>query len=73
MIDNSGYILISPTLDNTGKFFGEVEGAVMHSMLVENLFEEIKVYDFQGLCFNESAKSSDVGRLVTVNITTIAI
>ncbi|XP_065166775.1 voltage-dependent calcium channel subunit alpha-2/delta-3-like [Atheta coriaria] len=65
VIDNSGYILISPTLDNTGKFFGEVEGAVMHSMLVENLFEEIKVYDFQGLCFNESAKSSDVGRLVT--------
>lgn len=39
-------------MNDTGKFFGEVEGAVMEVMVKEQIFDRITVYDYQGLCKN---------------------
>ena len=39
-------------MNDTGKFFGEVEGAVMETMVEENIFDRITIYDYQGLCKN---------------------
>jgi hypothetical protein len=53
VIDNNGYIVISEANPNdTGKFFGEVEGAIMEVMVENNIFSRITVYDYQGLCLN---------------------
>lgn len=53
MIDNNGYIVISENnTEDTGRFFGEIEGTVMEVMVEEKIFNRISVYDYQGLCIN---------------------
>jgi voltage-dependent calcium channel alpha-2/delta-3 len=55
VIDYNGYILISEDNRNdTGRFFGEVEGAIMEMMVKEQVFDKITIYDYQGLCMNET-------------------
>ncbi|KAL1493158.1 hypothetical protein ABEB36_011269 [Hypothenemus hampei] len=49
IIDNSGYILVSQNND-TGKFFGEIEGDIMESMLDNKIFSMKTIYDYQALC-----------------------
>lgn len=39
---------------NTGRFFGEIEGSIMEVMVNEGVFNRITVYDYQGLCKNET-------------------
>lgn len=55
MIDNNGYVLISEAnMSNTGRFFGELEGSIMEVMVNKGVFNRITVYDYQGLCKNET-------------------
>lgn len=49
MIDHNGYILLSEQND-TGRFFGEVEGAIMSSLVEMNIFKLLVVYDLQAFC-----------------------
>lgn len=50
IIDNNGYIILSENSNDTGRFFGEIEGAVLKEMVDWEVFQEVKVYDLQGLC-----------------------
>lgn len=51
LLDSSGYVVLSyTTLEDTGKFFGEVQPAVMDAMLNMSFFEKVTIYDFQALC-----------------------
>lgn len=53
MIDNNGYIVISErSIEDTGRFFGELEKPTMESMLQANIFKRLIIYDLQGLCKN---------------------
>jgi hypothetical protein len=55
VVDYNGYILISEDNKNdTGRFFGEVEGAIMEMLVNEKVFDKITIYDYQGLCKNET-------------------
>lgn len=55
MLDNNGYILISEdNANDTGRFFGEIEGAIMDVMVKGGVYRKITVYDYQGLCRNET-------------------
>lgn len=64
VIDNNGYIILSESSNNTGRFFGEVEGAIMESMVEAKIFKEIVVYDLQGLCIENKQISSSASDLV---------
>lgn len=59
MIDNNGYIVVSETQNDTGKFFGSVNGGVMEAMVQNGTFQQITVYDWQALCFRNVKVSSD--------------
>jgi voltage-dependent calcium channel alpha-2/delta-3 len=64
VIDSNGYVVISEANpNNTGRFFGELEGAVMEVMVEADIFSRITVYDYQGLCKNVSRgnETSDDG------------
>ncbi|GCC21875.1 hypothetical protein chiPu_0000257 [Chiloscyllium punctatum] len=50
LIDNNGFILVSENYDETGTFFGEVEGAVMNKLLNMGSFKRITLYDYQAMC-----------------------
>lgn len=67
MIDNNAYIVLSERDNITGRFFGEVEGAVMESMVQLNIFKVITVYDLQGLCSEVVEKKSDGDTLWNVS------
>lgn len=51
VIDSSGYVVVSYNNSNTGRFLGEVQPDVMSSMLEENIFERLTIYDYQAVCF----------------------
>lgn len=67
VLDNNAYIVLSERENVTGRFFGEIEGAVMESMVELNIFKVITVYDLQGLCSEEVEKKSDCDTLWTVS------
>lgn len=53
----------------TGKFFGEVEGDILESMLEEEVFVMKTLYDYQALCFlNISNETSSATRMSTVSL-----
>ena len=47
VLDNNGFVVISEDKLNTGKFFGEIDGTVLNSLVQNNVFKKIKVYDYQ--------------------------
>ncbi|KAK2575606.1 hypothetical protein KPH14_011311 [Odynerus spinipes] len=51
LIDNNGYIIAAEDEVDAGKFFGEVRGPVMAGLVKEGIFEKIRVYDYQAVCF----------------------
>nr|XP_022916420.1 voltage-dependent calcium channel subunit alpha-2/delta-4 [Onthophagus taurus] len=60
IIDHSGYIIASSNLSNTGVFFGKIYGAVMERMLEEGIYEQITLYDYQGVCTQNGTQGRPV-------------
>ncbi|XP_059477991.1 voltage-dependent calcium channel subunit alpha-2/delta-3 isoform X4 [Neocloeon triangulifer] len=59
LLDNHGYIIISKNLQETGHFFGEIQGYVMQTMIDEGIFQRIRIYDYQAVCFKGDGVTSD--------------
>ncbi|XP_046751290.1 voltage-dependent calcium channel subunit alpha-2/delta-3 isoform X2 [Diprion similis] len=49
LIDQNGYVVVSD-LNETGIFFGTVQGGVMNSMIYQGVYKRVVFYDYQGLC-----------------------
>lgn len=63
-------MILSETLNDTGRFFGEIgegAGAVMESMINLNIFQKITVFDFQALCKYRVIVSNDANSFFTVS------
>lgn len=67
LLDSSGYVLASKSALDTGRFFGEIEGAVMAEMVKAGLFTARKVYDYQALCSEDIPLDSAASILLTVD------
>ncbi|XP_043273929.1 voltage-dependent calcium channel subunit alpha-2/delta-3 isoform X2 [Venturia canescens] len=61
LIDQNGYVVISEAHNDTGRFLGVVEGAVMKSMVVQGFFKAVEIYDYQGLCQDYVIRSDASG------------
>lgn len=66
VIDNNGYIILSERDNDTGKFFGQVEGTVMQALVDMEIFQLITLYDLQALCSKEVPVESD-GSILSVS------
>ncbi|XP_061394784.1 voltage-dependent calcium channel subunit alpha-2/delta-3 [Musca vetustissima] len=51
VLDNNGFIIVSLNRHETGRFFGEINGAIMHRLVEENVYKKVTVYDYQAICF----------------------
>lgn len=68
VIDSNAYVLLSDNNNDTGKFFGEIAGAVMVAMVEKELFKQIEVYDYQALCKVDENDGSFASALRTVSL-----
>ncbi|XP_014615597.1 PREDICTED: voltage-dependent calcium channel subunit alpha-2/delta-3, partial [Polistes canadensis] len=64
LIDNNGYIIAAENECEAGKFFGEVRGPVMAGLVKEGIFEKIRMYDYQAVCFKRKATKNDASILL---------
>ncbi|XP_069675652.1 voltage-dependent calcium channel subunit alpha-2/delta-3-like isoform X2 [Periplaneta americana] len=68
VLDNNGYVVLSEDQNSTGRFFGELEGAIMNDLRTgeDAVFKKVPVFDYQGLCFDEVRKiTSDANFLLS--------
>lgn len=52
MLDNNGFIIISENNEHTGRFFGQIDGTIMDSLVQDRIYKKVAVYDYQGACSN---------------------
>jgi hypothetical protein len=62
-------VVLAESTNHTGRFFGDVEGAVMDSLRTGNgVFRKIPMFDYQGLCTDdETTGSSNANFILTVS------
>ncbi|XP_050520547.1 voltage-dependent calcium channel subunit alpha-2/delta-3 isoform X2 [Daktulosphaira vitifoliae] len=67
ILDNNGYIIASENVQETGMFFGKVNGIIMKMMVADKVFKEIRIFDYQGVCFKREHEddSSSASFLLT--------
>ncbi|XP_026182191.1 voltage-dependent calcium channel subunit alpha-2/delta-4 [Mastacembelus armatus] len=50
VIDNNGFVLISKQRNNMGRFFGEIDGSVMTTLIRMGMFKRVSLFDYQAMC-----------------------
>ncbi|XP_017785728.1 PREDICTED: voltage-dependent calcium channel subunit alpha-2/delta-3 isoform X2 [Nicrophorus vespilloides] len=55
ILDNNGFIIISENHDHTGRFFGQIDGTIMDSLVQDRIYKKVPVYDYQGACTNSKS------------------
>ncbi|KAJ8982828.1 hypothetical protein NQ317_010449 [Molorchus minor] len=53
VLDNNGFIIISENNEHTGRFFGQIDGTIMDSLVQDRIYKKVPVYDYQGACSND--------------------
>ena len=68
VLDDNGYVIISEEDSSyVGKFFGEIRGKEMRKMIKENIYQEIKIYDYQAICFINKDTTNLASTIIAVN------
>jgi len=65
VIDNNGFVIISDDAVHTGKFFGEVDGTILDSLIQHKIFKTIQVYDYQAICLEREDDGSSANFLLS--------
>jgi hypothetical protein len=58
--------MLSRNHNETGKFFGELEGPIMEDMIELEIYQKSHVFDLQGVCFVTYLKASCASIMSTV-------
>ncbi|XP_035730940.1 voltage-dependent calcium channel subunit alpha-2/delta-3-like isoform X1 [Vespa mandarinia] len=68
ILDNSGFIVISERHEHTGKFFGEIDGTIMDSLVQDRIYRKVTVIDYQGTCSPQESHRSSAPRTTSASI-----
>jgi len=62
-------VVLAENRNLTGRFFGDVEGAVMDSLRTDSaVFRKVPMFDYQGLCTDDEGEgSSSANFILTVS------
>ncbi|KAK5927371.1 hypothetical protein CgunFtcFv8_012535 [Champsocephalus gunnari] len=50
LVDNNGFVLLSKERNDVGRFFGEVDGSTMASLIKMGMFKKVSLFDYQAMC-----------------------
>ncbi|ODM90180.1 Voltage-dependent calcium channel subunit alpha-2/delta-4 [Orchesella cincta] len=71
VLDDNGFILVgkiheeNATNCTAGKFFGELNGMVMESLVESDVYKRVRVVDYQAVCLQATARTSFANVLST--------
>ncbi|XP_024911913.1 voltage-dependent calcium channel subunit alpha-2/delta-4-like [Cynoglossus semilaevis] len=65
LVDNNGFVLLSKERNEVGRFFGEVDGSVMASLIKMGMFKKVSLFDYQAMCKNSHHHSSGARPLLS--------
>lgn len=68
VLDNNGFIILSESSEHTGKFFGQIDGTIMDSLVQDRIYKKVAVYDYQGACYDDKSHFSDSATFVSVSL-----
>lgn len=63
VLDNDAYIIASKELEHTGKFFGEIRGSIMKSLVLDGIYDKIEIFDYQAMCFDRIDPEKSIGNI----------
>ncbi|XP_061696598.1 voltage-dependent calcium channel subunit alpha-2/delta-4-like isoform X1 [Syngnathoides biaculeatus] len=58
LVDNHGFILLSKERKEVGRFLGELDGAVMSTLLKMGMYKKVSLFDYQAMCKNSHHHAS---------------
>ncbi|XP_037109060.1 voltage-dependent calcium channel subunit alpha-2/delta-4-like [Syngnathus acus] len=62
LVDNHGFILLSKERKEVGRFMGEVDGAVMATLIKMGMYKKVSLFDYQAMCKNSHQHASGAPR-----------
>ncbi|XP_045445989.1 voltage-dependent calcium channel subunit alpha-2/delta-3 [Melitaea cinxia] len=65
ILDDNGFIILSEDLSQTGRFFGQVDGTIMDSLVQDRIYKKVTVHDHQGRCPDSRNPFSGDGNKLT--------
>ncbi|XP_056272676.1 voltage-dependent calcium channel subunit alpha-2/delta-4-like isoform X2 [Pseudoliparis swirei] len=65
LVDNNGFVVLSKERSEVGRFFGEVDGSVMASLIKMGMFKKVSLFDYQAMCKNIHHHASSGRRLLS--------
>ncbi|XP_067204326.1 voltage-dependent calcium channel subunit alpha-2/delta-3 isoform X2 [Linepithema humile] len=65
LIDDNGYIIAAKSEADAGKFFGEIRGPIMNSLVKDGVYERIRIFDYQAVCFKNAQTNNAANILLT--------
>ncbi|XP_028255073.1 voltage-dependent calcium channel subunit alpha-2/delta-4 isoform X2 [Parambassis ranga] len=65
LVDNNGFILISKQRSDVGRFFGEIDGSVMTTLIRMGMFKRVSLFDYQAMCKMNSHSVSSARPLLS--------
>ena len=71
VLDNNGFVVISEEALDIGKFFGQIDGTILNSLVQNHVFKKIKIFDYQAICLEVLKDGSPANALLTVTILTL--
>ncbi|XP_042222529.1 voltage-dependent calcium channel subunit alpha-2/delta-3-like [Homarus americanus] len=58
LLDDNGFIIASEREEDTGKFFGTLEGTIIESLVSSGVYKRIRIFDYQAVCLDSQVRSS---------------
>ncbi|CAG9772800.1 unnamed protein product [Ceutorhynchus assimilis] len=65
MLDDSGYVIVSDNIQETGYFFGKIRSDIMSQLVDEGIYKMHRMFDYQGLCPEGQDTGSSGSKLLT--------
>lgn len=50
VLDSNGFIILSENSEHTGKFFGNIDGTIMDSLVQDRIYRKVSLMNYQGMC-----------------------
>lgn len=67
VLDDNGYVILSDSVADTGRFFGEIRADIMNLLVSEGIYKSTRMYDYQATCFAPRDSGNFASKFLTVS------